>query len=274
MDGSRRYWLIVISLVDRGITTQSMWRLLDPHQYNEVLKCKEHGFRIRNILREVVRNMAMSKQALDYMLLHPVPGNYLDNPIYTLCTVNMIDPLKLATYMVCWASAKQIYTVRNTFLITGNSSTGARLLFDAISGSSPLVRYADWFHPENPFHRCVNSLMIVWDNGKIRANHLAIVKQVFAGEYILQAAPKPYLKFELFTKPVLAYANHEIFHIHHENYVDMSFKNDFMNHTFHLNLTTDIGDSIKMISINDVHQFVQWGKANMIELTDDLLPQA
>lgn len=273
MEASRRYWEIVMKLVDRGITTSDMWRLLEPDLFNQVVSRREYGFKIKNILSDVCKNISWSRSALEYMLLNKIEGDIILNPLYQLCLLNDFDPIKVASYITCWASCSEIQRVRNVFWISGNVKSCARVLYDAIAGSVPLVKSANWHDCENPFLRCMKSLIIMWDNGKISGSHASIVYRVFKGQYVCIGARKPYLKFEIIPKPVLLWGEDDIFHIHHNDFVDSSMVSEFEANTFKLHLKADASSTVKFISIDDVHEFVQWGHNNLSDLNENMIVQ-
>lgn len=260
MDHSRRYWDIVNSLVERGITTRDMWRVVDPTQFSEVLKCKLHGFKIKNILCDVVKCMAMSKCAKDYIFLSDVIFDST-NPIFQICLANDVDPLKLAKFMLFWSAANLLGKVRNVFWIQGKPETGARLLFDAVTSSVPLVRYADWMHPENPFIRCSRALMVGWDNGRISKSHLDMVMKVFSGEYICYPLPPPKLKFEMFCTPVLLWGDDDVLYVHSNECIDVSTSSKLRLLISKLSLKVPMPERVTCISVNDVRSFIKWGSS-------------
>lgn len=259
MDVSQRYWSLVQSLVDRAITTRDLWRVIDPGQYAQVLKSKEYGFKIKNILCDVAKTMAWTKCAMDYMKSSDAVFD-TTNPIFQVCLANNIDPIKLASYIAKWASAHNEGKVRNVFWITGSTSTGARLLFDAIASSVPLVKYADWMTPENPFWRCTKSLMIVWDDGRISQSQLPVIMPVFRGDYICRGAPPPYRKFEMFCTPVLLWGDpDDIFYVHSSECVSTDHVDDFKAMCTRLHLTAPLPPCVSNFTVRDVHAFVRWG---------------
>lgn len=271
---SNLYWKIVLSLVDRGITSAQIWRVVDPDQYYEVIRMKNHGFRIRNLLADARKNMGLTKCALDYMKLNKINSKIEENRIYKLCQINNLSPIKLATFMSKWSEAHNSHLghrtrlAKNVFWVSGGGglNSKARYLFDALCKSVPLVRFADWLHCENPFLRCVDSLMIVWDNGKITGGTESIVKSVFAGEYVCIPAPKPYLKFEMFTKPVLLWGDEDCLCVHHRDFIDMDAIGRFEPLIYKVVFRADASE-LDDISVEDVYGFIQWG--NEFGVIDD-----
>lgn len=258
MDLSRRYWDIVNSLVERGITTRDMWRVVDPNLFSEVIKCKLHGFKIKNILCDVVKCMAMSKCAKDYIFITDAKFD-TSNSIFQICLANDVDPIRLAKYLMIWSAAHQLGRVRNVFWIQGKCTTGARMLFEAISSSVPLVKYADWMHPENPFIRCSKALMIVWDNGRISKSNLDMVMRVFSGDYICHHLPAPHLKFEMFCTPVLLWGGDDVLYVHSQDGVDMESGSEIRLMISKLCLSAPLPACVSSISVNDVRAFIMWG---------------
>lgn len=209
---SERYWSLVHSLIDRGIVSRERWQLIDPAQYNYYNRHRSRGFKIRHILRDVVRHMCWSRTLSDYITdgSDVTEDEMLHNPVYELLRVNGYDPVFVGSLILLWASHA---SSRNTLWIRGLPETGAPYLAEAIVYCSPLLGSVDWRNKSNPFEGCPSCLVYWWDGGYIYDCCVGLVKQVLRGEHVI--LPSDGLRGvpscpELFRTPVLIYSQKDM----------------------------------------------------------------
>ncbi|AAC54897.1 ORF2 [Fowl aviadenovirus A] len=267
---SERYWTLVHALIDRGVVSREQWQMVDPAQYQFYHRSKQRGFKVRHILRDVIRHMCWSRTLLDYMssASTPSPDDVLRNPLYQLLLCNGYNPAVVGTALIRWAGHQ---SNRNTVWIRGTPMSGAPYLAQAIAYCSPLVGSVDWRNKSNPFEGCPDSLVFWWDGGYVYDCCVGLVKQVFRGEHVIlppEGLRGPNPCSELFRTPVLMYSQADICMTRlRSGELSAEHAVGLRDCMYLIRLTEDF-DCAGGISCADVKQFVAWSREHPGEVRE------
>lgn len=179
MSNSERYWKLVNKLIDHGITTEEGWYAFDRAEYMYYLERNPTGFKVRRIMRDVVRHMAWTKTLYDFVIQSHMVDDIRPNPIYKLLLKNKLEPAEVGTMLVRWAG---LFGSRNTVWLKGGENTAVSMLGHAIAYTSPLTGYANYRDPSNPFRHCSNKTLIVWEGTRLQSSNWESCLRVFKGE--------------------------------------------------------------------------------------------
>ncbi len=199
----KHYWRVVNSLIDRGIANKDAWKALDYAQFSYYYHRNRPGFRVDQILYDVTRHMAWSKNMCDYIRGDYPVKDIRNNQVFRLLKWNGYYPEKVGSLVAKWS---ELLTPRNTIWISGNVGSGAHTFAEALAYSVPLVGVADWRHATNPFIGCGNKLCILWKGGYVNECCVGLCTQVFGGTYTqLPLNPKKTspVPEEIFRTPVV-----------------------------------------------------------------------
>lgn len=267
MSPSDLYWKLVRSLIDRGITTREGWHRRDPVEYRHYYHRNQRGFRVREILADVVKHMYWSKTFSDFAVGCQEVSNIRENTVYQILRANGYDPKTVGTVLVKWAGH---LSPRNTVWINGLPRTGAPQLAEALVYLSPLVGSVNWRNRVNPFERCGSSLVLWWDGGCIYNSTVGLVKQVLGGEYVL--VPRDSSQggglSELFKTPVIIYSAHDICKtVSLDGKESEEYSEGLRDTMYKITLTETIAPDV-CIGCGDVGNFLSWASKNITEAPD------
>ncbi|WPS63606.1 ORF14A [Aviadenovirus phalacrocoracidae] len=268
---SERYWELVNSLINRGVTTKEAWFSADPSEFLYYQRLNKRGFRVGAILRDVVRHMAWSKTLYDYATGCKGRGDPRDNTVHRLLRLNGYDPHVVGTVMVKWSA---LLTPRNTLWVSGDPRTGASALVEALVYLSPLRSSADWRNTTNPFEGCLPSLVLWWDGGRVSDRSVELCLRVFRGEHVrfdreagsrgLTGCP------EMFRTPVVIYSDNDM-----TSTVTRSGRETSCEYTqllrqsmYRLHLTEEMPRDISHITCRDMKEFLTWANDNRVQVED------
>ncbi|APY28339.1 putative parvovirus NS1 superfamily protein [Psittacine aviadenovirus B] len=174
-------WRVVESLMDRGITSTTLWRAVDPAEYDRFKKITRRGWRVEELLQDAVTHLPWSKTLRRYLIGSRPPRFPEGNLLYRVLEGNGYCPRSVGTLLLRWADR---LSEKNTLWISGTANSGARALTECIAYLAPVRSSADW-RRQNPFCRCCPSTLIWWDHGRVREEHVGLVRQVLSGQYVV-----------------------------------------------------------------------------------------
>lgn len=257
MSWSNKYWALVNSLVDRGIVSASQWSVLDPVEYDYYASARRRGFRVYQILDDVVKHMSWNHTLYYYTVLgNAAYGNIRTNKVYDLLTRNGYSPEKVGTLLVHWSN---LISPRNCLWVSGTEDGMARSFARSLFYLGPIRGYLRWRDKVNPFRGCKRSLVLWWDV-YLPEDCVGWGKQVLAGEYITvpRTGGERY-DTEMFKTPVIAHGMDDATLVKlPDGMVTKEYSDQLRNLMYRLDLREPPSQQTDVISCDDMRRFLTW----------------
>ncbi|UKS51819.1 ORF14A [Falcon aviadenovirus A] len=249
MGYSERYWDLVNSLISRGITSRERWYRSDAAEYNFYWRKNKKGFRVHDILRDVVRHMSWSHTLSEYITKNEVVADVSHNRVFRMLVANKLNPEEVGTIILKWSG---LISPRNTIWVSGNEVTGAYQFVDALMYLSPLLGRVDPGNNTNPFYVARSTLLYFWEGGKVTENNVGLCLEVFNGRHVL-ADNK-----DIFRTPVLIYANHDMRYIDAKDGNSDAWFKSLEDSMYRLHFWVPQPDDFGCITCSDMRNFLTW----------------
>ncbi|QEJ80762.1 Rep protein [Southern Psittacara leucophthalmus aviadenovirus] len=255
MANSERYWKLVNKLIDKGITSEDAWYYADPAEFMHYQSRNEKGFRVRRILRDVMRHMSWTKTLYDYVIRNSMIDDIRPNPVYNLLVDNGYNPNVVGTVLSRWSG---LISKRNTLWISGDSESGAFQLGMGIAYCAPLAGKANFRDKTNPFEGCQGKTLIVWEGGHVQLSNVVLCQQVFSGT-------SAGTEHGFYKTPVLVINNNDMGEVFDGHKAVYEFRDKLYDTMYRLHLSKPFKG---VIGCDDVKDFITWGCDNKVEVED------
>lgn len=262
MANSDRYWQLVNSLIERGITSREGWYRNDAAEYNYYWRGNKKGFRVQDILRDVVKHMSWSRTFYEYIVGNYIVGDIRANRVYRMLSANRMCPEEVGSVLLKWSG---LVSPRNTIWVSGNDVTGARQFVESLVHLSPLIGRVNPDDEYNPFEAARNCLVYMWNDSKIPEKGADLCLEVFAGRHV----PADGVNGEIFRTPVFVHANCDMRYIKTSNEDRMNeYFQRFEDVMFRLHFWVPQPSGFGCVTCRDMRDFMTWVSTNQVQIPD------
>lgn len=256
MANSDRYWQLVNSLIDRGIASREGWYRNDAAEYNYYWRTNKKGFRVQEILRDVVKHMSWSRTMYEYAVGNYLVGDIRGNRVYRMLMANHLCPEEVGTVLLKWCG---LISPRNTIWVSGNEVTGAGQFVDSLIHLSPLIGRVTPGDEVNPFRSGRNCLVYYWTDGQVPEQCADLCLEVFAGRHVIIDK----LGLEIFRTPVIVYANSDMRYVNASSEEKMNEYFQRLEDTmFRIHFWVPQPEGFGCVTCHDMRDFLTWVTTN------------